>query len=98
MEVLRPSLLIDYKFVSVNNESRNITVAWSCKLDLFIVLHPDPPVQPSKRKGGFVGGGEGGLVIIVQYFCTSAGISVAQSDWVIWQLSHLYCTSLPQTT
>ena len=55
MEVLRPSLLIDYKFVSVNNESRNITVAWSCKLDLFIVSH----LNPLRRKGGLVGRGGG---------------------------------------
>ena len=26
---------------------------------------------------------------IVQHICTSGRISVAQSDWLVWQLSHL---------
>ena len=34
--------------------------------------------------------GRGGLVNIVQHFCTSTGISAAQFDWLMWQLSHLY--------
>ena len=38
------------------------------------------------------------LVNIVQHSCTSRGISVVKSDWLIWQISHLYWTSLPQTT
>ena len=29
------------------------------------------------------------------YLC---GISAAQSDWLMWQLSHLDCASLPRTT
>ena len=52
-------------------------------------LIPRPPFNTPRGKGG--------LVNIVQHFCTSAGISAVQSDWLMWQLSHLYLASLPQT-
>ena len=39
--------------------------------------------------------GNGGLVNIEQHLCISAGILAAQSDWLMWQLSHLYWASLP---
>ena len=48
-------------------------------------LYPDPP--STLRQEGLVNN-------IVQQFCTSHGISAVQSDWLIWQLSHLY-TGLP---
>ena len=38
------------------------------------------PLQPSKRK----------RESDAQAFCTSAGILAAQSDWLMWQLSHLH--------
>ena len=50
-----------------------------------LVLSPDPPFNTAIGKGG--------LVNIIQHFCRSAGISVEQSDWLMWQLSR--CTGLP---
>ena len=54
-----------------------------------LVSSPDPH-QHSKRKRG--------LVNIVQHFCTSTEFRWHISDWLMWQLSHLYWASLPQTT
>ena len=51
-----------------------------------VVSHPDPP---PKRKGG---SGEYSMFLYLPE------ISVAQSDWLIWQLTHLHWASSPQTT
>ena len=59
-------------------------------LDLSIQSRPQTPLQHCQRKGR---SGE--------YSTTSLQvhrISVGQSDWVMWQLSHLYWASLPQST
>ena len=54
---------------------------------VFTSLVPRPPFNTPRGKGG--------LVNIVQHFCTSGGISMPQSDWLIWQLSH--CTGFLAT-
>ena len=57
-----------------------------------IVSNPDPPPPLNPPRG------KGGLVNIVQHFLyLPAEFWAAQSDWLMWQLSHLYWTSLPQT-
>ena len=40
---------------------------------------------------------KGGLVNIVQHFCTCTEFQWHSPDWLIWQLSHLYWASLQQT-
>ena len=53
-------------------------------MDSFIPRHPFNPHR----------GKEEGLVT----FLYLRRILTAQSDWLTWQLSHLYFASLPQTT
>ena len=55
-------------------------------LQFRVVSSPDPPSTLQLGKGG--------LVNIVQHFCRSGGISAEQSDWLMWQISHLYYASL----
>ena len=63
-------------------------VTSQCNFPLSLVR---TPLQHSKRKGCPMN--------IVQHFCTSPvefGISAVQSDWLMWELSHVYWASLLQ--
>jgi len=53
-----------------------------------LVSRPPSTLQEEKGSGEYS----------TTFFCTSTRLSVAQSDWLIWQLSHLYWAYLPQTT
>ena len=61
-------------------------------------LVPRPPINtPKGRLGGGGGGGGGGSGECSTTSLYLTEISV-QSNWLIWQLSHVYWASLPQTT
>ena len=56
---------------------------------LLLVSNPDTPSTLQEERGS----GENSKT-----FLYIQGILAAQSDWLMWQLSHLHWASLPQTT
>ena len=58
-----------------------------CPVPPFLVSNPDP--HPKRKEGS----GEYSTTFLYLH-----GISAAQSDWLMFQLSHLYWASLLQTT
>ena len=76
---------------SMSSTIHTVTILrWRARNKASYSLVPRPPFNTAREKGG--------LVNIAQHFCRAGGTLAGQSDWLMWQLSHLYWASLQQTT